>query len=358
MADRPPLRDSYRKAGVNVAAGDRFVNAIRPLVEGAQRKGVMGQIGGFGGLFDLRAAGYEDPILVAAADGVGTKLCIAAETGRLDTIGIDLVAMCVNDLVCQGAEPLFFLDYYATGKLDPAGARKILAGIAQGCKLANTALIGGETAEMPGLYAPGDFDLAGFAVGAVERSAVLPAPVEPGDVVLGFASSGLHANGFSLVRKTVARNKVQYLNPVWNTPAPFRKDTKLKTCLLEPTRIYVATARALIRHQYVRAFAHITGGGITGNAARPLPPGFAVKIDLASWPLPPVFRWLIGETKLGPTEMLATFNCGIGMIAICPREVAPEAEQLAASCGEQVFRIGEVIAAERKPVRYTGEFAR
>ena len=353
MADSPPLRDSYRKAGVNVAAGDRFVDAIRPLVEGTQRAGTIGQIGGFGGLFDLRAAGYEDPILVAAADGVGTKLRIAAETGRLDTIGIDLVAMCVNDLVCQGAEPLFFLDYYATEKLDPAGAREILAGIAQGCREANTALIGGETAEMPGLYAPGDFDLAGFAVGAVERNAVLPAPVEPGDVVLGFASSGLHANGFSLVRKTV-----QDLDLAWNAPAPFRKDAELGACLLEPTRIYVAAARALIRHQYVRAFAHITGGGITGNAARPLPPGLAVKIDLASWgALPPVFRWLAEAAGLGPAEMLATFNCGIGMIAICPRKVAPKAGQLAAGCGERAFRIGEVIAEEGEPVRYTGKFA-
>ena len=357
MANSPRLRDSYRKVGVDVVAGDQFVGAIRPLVEGTQRAGTIGQIGGFGGLFDLRAAGYEDPILVAAADGVGTKLRIAVETGQLDTIGIDLVAMCVNDLVCQGAEPLFFLDYYATGKLDPAEAHKILAGIAQGCKLANTALIGGETAEMPGLYAPGDFDLAGFAVGAVERNAVLPAPVKPGDVVLGFASSGLHANGFSLVRNAQAHNKVQYLDPAWNAPAPFRKDAELGACLLEPTRIYVATARALIRHRYVRAFAHITGGGITGNAARPLPPGLAVKIDLASWALPPVFRWLVDEARLGPAEMLATFNCGIGMIAICPREVAPEAEQLAAGCGEQAFRIGEVIAAEGEPVRYTGKLA-
>ena len=353
MADSPPLRDSYRKAGVNVAAGDRFVDAIRPLVEGTQRAGTIGQIGGFGGLFDLRAAGYEDPILVAAADGVGTKLRIAAETGRLDTIGIDLVAMCVNDLVCQGAEPLFFLDYYAAGKLDPCRGARNSGRNCPRLQAGHTALIGGETAEMPGLYAPGDFDLAGFAVGAVERNAVLPAPAESGDVVLGFASSGLHANGFSLVRKTV-----QDLDLAWNAPAPFRKDAELGACLLEPTRIYVATARELIRHRFVRAFAHITGGGITGNAARPLPPGLAVRIDLTSWgALPSVFRWLAETAGLGPAEMLATFNCGIGMIAICPREVAPEAEQLATSCGEQAFRIGKVIAAEGEPVRYTGKFA-
>ena len=341
--------DTYRESGVDIAAGEEFVKAIRPMADSTHRRGVVGSIGGFAGLFDLRAAGYRDPLLVAATDGTGTKLLLAQETGRLEGLGQDLVAMCVNDLVCHGAEPLFFLDYLATGRLEPKPAKELLAGIVHACQESDTALIGGETAEMPGLYTHGKFDLAGFAVGAVERDAVLPKPVWQGDVVLGFASSGVHANGFSLVRR-IATN----LGLSWQDPAPFQTDTELGEALLEPTRIYTRTAKALAHWDCIRSLAHITGGGMTGNAARGLPKNLALNIDLASWPLPPVFQWLgLGMKK---EEMLAVFNCGIGMIAICPPEKASQARQLAQDCSEQVFQIGEVIPAESDRIRYTGEF--
>jgi phosphoribosylformylglycinamidine cyclo-ligase len=284
--DRPV---AYADAGVDIDAGDALVEAIKPLVRATRRPGADAELGGFGGLFDLKAAGYADPVLVAATDGVGTKLKIAIDTGILDTVGIDLVAMCVNDLVVQGAEPLFFLDYFATGKHDTAAGTRIIAAIAAGCRQAGAALIGGETAEMPGMYADKDFDLAGFAVGAVERTRVLPRPdVAPGDVVLGMASSGVHSNGFSLVRKLVADSGLRYQDP-----APFDNARSLGAALLTPTRIYVKPLLAAIRATgAVKAMAHITGGGLTENLPRVLPDGMAARIDLAAMPLPPVFAWL------------------------------------------------------------------
>ena len=328
---------TYAEAGVDIDAGNALVDRIKPAAAATQRPGVMDALGGFGALFDLRAAGYEDPVLVAATDGVGTKLRIAIDTGEMATVGIDLVAMCVNDLVCQGAEPLFFLDYFATGKLEVAAAASVVEGIAEGCRRAGAALIGGETAEMPGMYGPGDFDLAGFAVGAMERGTALPAGVTAGDVLLGLASDGVHSNGYSLVRRIVERSGLG-----WDAPCPFGPGT-LGAALLAPTRVYVRPALAAIRAGGVHALAHITGGGITENLPRVLPAGLGAEVDLGAWTPPPVFGWLRAEGGLAEAEMLKTFNAGIGMIAV----VAPEAAEAVAGtlreAGETVTRIGQVV---------------
>jgi len=304
---------TYRDAGVDIDAGNALVEAIGPLAAGTKRPGVLGQLGGFGGLFDLKACGFEDPVLIAATDGVGTKLKLAVETGIHDGIGIDLVAMNVNDIVVQGAEPLFFLDYFACGKLDLGVAKTVIGSIARGCKEAGCALIGGETAEMPGLYAPGDYDLAGFAVGAAERSSLLPRKdLAVGDVILALPSSGVHANGFSLVRRIVEQTGLS-----WNDAAPFAGGLTLGQALLTPTRIYVRQLLDAIHESgAVKALAHITGGGLTDNIPRVLPPDLAAEIDLDGFALPPVFAWLQQEARLDQKAMLRTFNCGLGMILI------------------------------------------
>ena len=349
MSDRPN-RLTYARAGVDIAAGNALVERIRPLAAATARPGVADALGGFGALFDLRAAGYADPILVAATDGVGTKLKVAIESARLDTVGIDLVAMCVNDLVCQGAEPLFFLDYFATGHLSVDAAAGVIGGVAAGCRQAGCALIGGETAEMPGLYAAGDFDLAGFAVGALERGRALPLGVRPGDVALGLGSSGVHSNGYSLVRRVVADAGLG-----WDAPSPFGPGD-LADALLTPTRIYVRPVLEAIRRGGVHALAHITGGGLTENVPRVLPPGLGVEIDLGAWSLPPVFGWLIAEGGLDRAEALRTFNCGIGMVAVVAPEAAGETAVALTTAGETVTAIGRVVEGEG--VRYRGELGR
>jgi phosphoribosylformylglycinamidine cyclo-ligase len=306
----------------------------------------MGGLGGFGALFDLKAAGYQDPILVAATDGVGTKLRIAIDTGHVDTIGIDLVAMCVNDLVCQGAEPLFFLDYFATGKLEVDEATRIITGIAKGCEASGCALIGGETAEMPGMYHKGDFDLAGFAVGAMERGQDLPRDVAKGDVLLGLASSGVHSNGYSFVRKVV-----EFSGLGWDAPSPFSEGT-LGQALLTPTRLYVKQALAAVRAGGVHGLAHITGGGLTENPPRVLPDGLACEIDLAAWQLPPVFRWLAQTANMSEPELLKTFNCGIGMILVVAEDRAEALTALLQGEGETVTRLGRIV--EGQGVIYKG----
>tara|TARA_B100001093_G_scaffold465228_1_gene482741 strand:- start:325 stop:1254 length:930 start_codon:yes stop_codon:yes gene_type:complete len=296
----------------------------------------MAGLGGFGGLFDLKAAGFEDPILVSATDGVGTKLRIAIDTGHFDTIGIDLVAMCVNDLVCQGAEPLFFLDYFATGQLDVDTATRIIAGIAEGCVQSGCALIGGETAEMPDMYAGNDFDLAGFAVGAMERGASLPKDVQKGDMLLGLSSSGVHSNGYSLVRKLVELSGLG-----WDAQSPFGGDT-LGAELLAPTRLYVKSCLAAIAAGGVHGFAHITGGGLTENIPRVLGEGQGVRINLDSWMLPPVFEWLAKQGGISNAEMLKTFNCGIGMVIVVDRQSSHAVAEALAAQGETVVKLGEV----------------
>ncbi len=343
---------TYAQAGVDIDAGNRMVELIKPLVRATARAGADSEIGGFGGLFDLKRAGFTDPILVAANDGVGTKVKIAIETGRHDTIGIDLVAMSVNDLVVQGAEPLFFLDYYACGKLEPEIGAAVVAGISLGCRQAGCALIGGETAEMPGLYQGDDYDLAGFAVGAVERGEVLPrADIAAGDIILGLASSGVHSNGYSLVRKIVAKSGL-----AWSAPAPFTGDMTLGEAILTPTRIYVKSCLAAIRAtKAVKGFAHITGGGFPDNIPRVLPKGLGARIDLARVTVPPVFKWLADIGNVAEREMLRTFNCGVGMIAVvAPKDVSAVSEAFA-QAGEQVTAIGTVVAAADEPrVVYDG----
>ncbi|MGA0778872.1 MAG: phosphoribosylformylglycinamidine cyclo-ligase [Gemmobacter sp.] len=331
---------SYAEAGVDIAAGNALVERIKPAAGAPARPGVMGGIGGFGALFDLRAAGFQDPILVAATDGVGTKLRIAIDTGLLDDIGQDLVAMCVNDLVCQGAEPLFFLDYFATGALDVEQAARVIAGIARACAATGCALVGGETAEMPGLYAGRDFDLAGFAVGAMERGAALPAGVAAGDVLLGLGSDGVHSNGFSLVRRVAEAAGLG-----WEDRAPFA-DAPLGAALLAPTRLYVRPVLGAIRAGGVRALAHITGGGITENLPRVLPEGLGAEVDLGAWRLPPVFAWLRAAGGIAPAEMLRTFNCGIGMILVVAPEHAEAAAAQLAAAGERVVPLGRVVPGE------------
>ena len=332
---------TYAGAGVDIDAGNRMVELIKPLVRSTARPGADAEIGGFGALFDLKRLGFADPVLVAATDGVGTKVKIAIETGSHETIGIDLVAMSVNDLVVQGAEPLFFLDYFACGQLDPEVGARVIKGVAEGCRQAGCALIGGETAEMPGLYQMGDYDLAGFAVGAVERDAILPRPdVRAGDVILGLASSGIHSNGYSLVRKIVERTGLR-----WSAPAPFDPALELGAALLEPTRIYVKSCLAALRAtRAVKALAHITGGGFPDNIPRVLPQGLGVMLDLHRVPVPPIFRWLADVGQVAEAEMLRTFNCGVGMVAV----VAPgEADAVGSALvreGERVVPIGEVVA--------------
>lgn len=347
---------TYAQAGVDIDAGNAMVDAIKPLVRSTRRPGADAEIGGFGGLFDLKAAGFSDPILVAANDGVGTKVKIAIESGLHGTIGIDLVAMCVNDLIVQGAEPLLFLDYYATGKLDPAVGVEIVRGIADGCRQAGCALIGGETAEMPGMYAEKDYDLAGFAVGAAERGALLPrGDLAAGDVVFGLPSSGVHSNGYSLVRRIVATTGIG-----WASPAPFAAGQSLAEALLTPTRIYVKPLLAALKATSgIKALAHITGGGFPDNIPRVLPEGFGVALDLASIPVLPVFGWLARTGGVAETEMLRTFNCGIGMIVAAEAGKAAEVEAALRDAGEAPVRLGEVVAlaAGEDAVAYRGKLA-
>ncbi len=329
---------TYRAAGVDISAGEALVEAIAPLARATTRPGVIGGLGGFGALFDLRAAGFVDPVLVSTTDGVGTKLRIAIETGLVGTVGIDLVAMCVNDLIVQGAEPLFFLDYFATGKLSVPQAREVIAGVAEGCRQAGCALVGGETAEMPGMYHGGDFDLAGFAVGAAERGRLLPGPVGPGDAILGIASAGIHSNGFSLVRRIVEMSGLG-----WDADAPFARGSTLGATLMTPTRIYVKPVLALHRAGLLSAAAHITGGGLPGNVARVLPDGMMAAIE-ADWPVPPVFGWLARTGGIVPEEMLRVFNCGVGMVLMV-KSAGPALAALA-EMGETAFRIGTVLKGE------------
>jgi phosphoribosylformylglycinamidine cyclo-ligase len=333
---------TYRDAGVDIDAGESLVDAIKPLARATTRPGVLGGIGGFGALFDLKAAGFADPLIVSTTDGVGTKLRLAIETGLHDTIGIDLVAMCVNDLIVQGAQPLFFLDYFATGGLDVAAAARVIGGIAAGCAACGCALVGGETAEMPGMYAPGDYDLAGFAVGAVERASLLPAHVGPGDTLLGLASDGVHSNGFSLVRRIVAASGLD-----WSSPAPFAPGQTLGAALLAPTRLYVAPVLAVHRAGLLHAAAHITGGGLPGNLPRVLPEGVQAVID-SGWEAPPVFRWLAEVGNVAPEEMLRVFNCGIGMVLVV--HDADAATAILEAEGEHVVRLGRLVAGESRSV--------
>ena len=337
---------TYAEAGVDIDAGNELVDRIKPAAKRTDRPGVMSGLGGFGALFDLKAAGYSDPVLVAATDGVGTKLRIAIDTGNVDGVGIDLVAMCVNDLVCQGAEPLFFLDYFATGKLETESAARIVEGIAEGCVQSGCALIGGETAEMPGMYPAGDFDLAGFAVGAMERGTALPEGVVAGDVLLGLGSNGVHSNGYSLVRKLV---EISGLG--WDDACPWSEGT-LGAALLTPTRLYVTQALQAVRAGGVHGLAHITGGGLTENLPRVLPEGLGAEIDLNAWELPPVFRWLAATGGMAEAEMLKTFNCGIGMIVVCAADRAEALAELLTEAGETVSRIGTVT--EGQGVAYKG----
>ena len=339
---------SYAKAGVSIAAGNALVKAIGPLVKATARPGADAEIGGFGGFFDPKAAGYKDPLLVAANDGVGTKVKLAIDFDRHDKIGIDLVAMCVNDLIVQGAEPLFFLDYFATGKLDTGVAERVVAGIADGCRISGCALIGGETAEMPGMYAAGDYDLAGFCVGAVERGEQLTGEkVAPGHVLLGLASSGVHSNGYSLVRR-LAEDKGWKLD----RPALFDQDVLLIDALIEPTRIYVKSLLPLVRPKDgkpapIDALAHITGGGLLENIPRVLPEGAHAVIDADAWEQPRLMAFLQGQGNIEPGEMARTFNCGIGMVlAVRPEAVADLIAELV-NAGEDVYHIGEVIAGPR-----------
>jgi phosphoribosylformylglycinamidine cyclo-ligase len=323
---------------VDIDAGNALVEAIKPLAKATARKGSDAGLGGFGAFFDLKAAGYNDPILVATTDGVGTKLKIAIEANQHGTIGIDLVAMCVNDLVVQGAEPLLFLDYFATGKLDVESGRQIVAGISDGCLQAGCALVGGETAEMPGMYAKGDYDLAGFAVGAVERGRqITGSDVKAGDVVLGLGSSGVHSNGYSLVRKVVSVAGLEY-----SAKAPFDPSKTLGDALLAPTRIYVKSCLAAIRAGGVKALAHITGGGLLENIPRVLPKDLACEIDASSWQQPPVFAWLRKTAGIDAQEMARTFNCGIGMVLVVAPDRVDAVRGILASAGETVAAIGTI----------------
>ncbi|MFK5981250.1 MAG: phosphoribosylformylglycinamidine cyclo-ligase [Rhizobiaceae bacterium] len=343
-------RLSYAKAGVDIEAGNALVEAIKPVVKSTKRAGSDTEIGGFGGLFDLRAAGFKDPILVAANDGVGTKLNIAIDADCHDTVGIDLVAMCVNDLIVQGAEPLFFLDYFATGKLDVEQGKTIIEGIAEGCRQAGAALIGGETAEMPGMYSGDDYDLAGFAVGAVERGSLLPTELAAGDVILGLGSSGVHSNGFSLVRKIVEVEKLS-----WQSPAPFAPEISLGQALLEPTRIYVKSVLAAIRDTgEVKALAHITGGGFVENIPRVLPDHLAASVDLGAINPPAVFSWLQKAGDVEDLEMLRTFNCGVGMVVVVSAGAKNQVLEIFKTNGENAFELGQLVVRDGDAVLFEG----
>lgn len=338
MTDQPNGL-TYAQAGVDIDAGEALVDAIKPLARSTRRSGADASLGGFGALFDLKAAGYADPLLVTTTDGVGTKLKIAIETGRHDTVGVDLVAMCVNDLLAQGAEPLMFLDYYATGKLDVAAATAVVSGIAEGCRQAGCALVGGETAEMPGMYGAGDYDLAGFSVGAVERGHVLPDMngQRPGDLLIGLGSSGPHSNGYSLVRRVVERSGLG-----WDAPAPFEPGVSLAEALMRPTRIYVKSVLPLLRSGAVKACAHITGGGLIENPPRVIPETLRPRFDWNAWELPPVFQWLQQTGGVSDAEMRRTFNCGVGLVLIVsPSEAEPVMAALL-NAGESAFVVGEL----------------
>lgn len=333
---------SYRDAGVDIEAGERLVDAISPMAKATARAGVMGGLGGFGALFDLKAAGYEDPILVSGTDGVGTKLMLAFETGIHNTVGIDLVAMCANDVLAQGAEPLFFLDYFATGKLEGGIAEAVISGIAEGCRRSGCALVGGETAEMPGMYPPGHYDLAGFVVGAVDRAKVLPrmGDMKPGDVLIGIASSGPHSNGYSLIRRIVEREGLFY-----GGPSPFSNSETLGEALLTPTRLYAPIVMPLIRAGRLKGLAHITGGGLTENTPRMCPDALVPRIDRAAWTPPPVFQWLQDAGQVELEEMHRTFNMGIGLVlAVAPEEADAVMAELKAA-GEDPRVVGELASA-------------
>ncbi|KEG16806.1 phosphoribosylformylglycinamidine cyclo-ligase [Bartonella bacilliformis] len=352
MNDKPDNSLTYAEAGVDINIGNAMVEKIKPYIRSTKRAGADTEIGGFGGLFDLKAAGFTDPILVAATDGVGTKLKIAIEVGIHNTVGIDLVAMCVNDLIVQGAEPLFFLDYFATGKLNTEQGSAIISGIAEGCRQAGAALIGGETAEMPGMYANGDYDLAGFAVGAVERGALLPVKnLQEGDIILGLSSSGIHSNGFSLVRQIVEQGSFK-----WDHPAPFNPQISLSEALLTPTRIYVKSLLSTIRtYKGIKALAHITGGGFPENIPRILPPSLCSEINLSAINVPPVFSWISEQGRVQTTEMLRTFNCGIGMIIIVAENSVEEISKALKTQGETVTSLGVLTQCHGKKVVYKGE---
>lgn len=345
MSDTPEAPNSgltYADAGVDIDAGEMLVDAIKPLAKSTRRPGAEASLGGFGALFDLKAAGFEDPLIVTTTDGVGTKLKIAIETGRHDGVGVDLVAMCVNDLLAQGAEPLMFLDYYATGKLDVDAARRVVAGIAEGCRQSGSALVGGETAEMPGMYSGGDYDLAGFSVGAVERGKVLPYldQQKAGDVIIGLASSGPHSNGYSLIRKVVEKSGL-----AWGDDAPFAKDQSLAQALMEPTRIYVKPVLPLMKAGLIKGAAHITGGGLIENPPRCIAEGLEASFDWDAWPMPAVFQWLAETGGISEHEMRRTFNCGVGFILIvAPEHVEPVLAGLL-NAGETAFVCGQLQAA-------------
>ncbi|MEN5051141.1 phosphoribosylformylglycinamidine cyclo-ligase [Brevundimonas naejangsanensis] len=345
MSDTPEALKNgltYADAGVDIDAGEQLVDAIKPLAKSTRRPGAEASLGGFGALFDLKAAGFEDPLIVTTTDGVGTKLKIAIETSRHDGVGVDLVAMCVNDLLAQGAEPLMFLDYYATGKLDVDAARRVVAGIAEGCRQSGSALVGGETAEMPGMYSGGDYDLAGFSVGAVERGKVLPYldQQKPGDVIIGLASSGPHSNGYSLIRKVVEKSGL-----AWGDDAPFAKDQSLAQALMEPTRIYVKPVLPLMKADLIKGAAHITGGGLIENPPRCIAEGLEASFDWDAWPMPDVFQWLAETGGISDHEMRRTFNCGVGFILIvAPENVEPVLAALL-NAGETAFVCGQLQAA-------------
>ena len=341
MLDRPNGL-TYAQAGVDIDAGAALVERIKPLAKSTQRPGAQGSLGGFGALFDLKAAGYDDPLLVTTTDGVGTKLKVAIETGIHDTVGIDLVAMCVNDLLAQGAEPLMFLDYFATGKLDVEAAATVVSGIAEGCRQAGCALVGGETAEMPGMYAAGDYDMAGFCVGAVDRDKVLPrmADQKPGDVLIGLGSTGPHSNGYSLVRRIVERSGL-----AWDAPAPFAEDLTLAQALLAPTRIYVKTVLPHLKTGRIKGLAHITGGGLIENPPRAVAEGLVAKFDWDAWALPAVFAWLQQVGGISDHELRRTFNCGVGLMLIVDPHDLPDVLEGLVRDGEDAFVIGELAAA-------------
>jgi phosphoribosylformylglycinamidine cyclo-ligase len=328
---------TYRDAGVDIEAGESLVERIKPLVQKTQRPECLGNIGGFGGLFELPIDRYRRPVLVSGTDGVGTKLKLAVILDRHDTIGIDLVAMCVNDVLVLGAEPLYFLDYFATGRLSPEHAQSVIAGIATGCEAAGAALIGGETAEMPGMYSPGEYDLAGFCVGVVEKDQIIDGShIRAGDQVLGLASSGLHSNGYSLARAVLERSHATLDNPIG--------ETTLGEALLAPTRIYVRPILALLKAVPIHGIAHITGGGLPGNIPRILPDNCDCRIDATAWPRPEIFQWLQSEGSIDDTEMLRTFNCGIGLVIIVPSDTTAQAHEMLEASGETVYRLGEVQA--------------
>ncbi len=341
MSDRPNGL-TYAQAGVDIDAGNALIEKIKPYAKATRRPGADAALGGFGALFDLKAAGYADPLLVSTTDGVGTKLKVAIDTGLHDTVGIDLVGMCVNDLLAQGAEPLLFLDYFATGKLNVDEAARVVAGIAEGCSLAGCALVGGETAEMPGMYKEGDYDLAGFSVGAVERGAVLPrlGDQAEGDLIIGLGSSGPHSNGYSLVRRIVERSGLG-----WDAPAPFAEGKTLAQALMAPTRIYIKSVLPQIKAGRIKGCAHITGGGLIENPPRAIAEGLEAEFDWNAWPLPPVFAWLQEQGGVADHELRRTFNCGVGLILIVAPEDAPEVLEGLLAAGEDAFVCGQLKAS-------------